>query len=243
MSDGSIRVLLADGHSLFREAVRVVFQVQPDILVVGEATDGDEAVSAAMRLHPDVVFVSAKLGRDPLSTLVEIREQVPGCRVVVLSHELDDELLLQAVCAGASGFVTMEVPLSELIESARAVHRGETLVPPQMLGSLLERLTRRRRDQDDALRKISRLTQREREVLALLVEGADNQVIAGALTISPQTARTHVQNLLGKLDVHSRLEAAAYVRRVGEDGELIPRPRFDDRVPAGADQVRGSRSI
>jgi len=108
--------------------------------------------------------------------------------------------------------LTKESPLSELIYASRAIDRGETVVPPRMLGPLLTRLIHRRSERDDAMRRVSLLTRREREVLALLAEGADNGGIAAALVISPETARTHIQNVLNKLGVHSRLEAAAFVR-------------------------------
>jgi DNA-binding NarL/FixJ family response regulator len=109
--------------------------------------------------------------------------------------------------------VTKESPLADLGAAARSVHRGETVVPGRMLGDLIETLLHRQRTQLEAFRRMSRLTPREREVLGLLTEGADKNTIARALVISPQTARTHIQNILTKLGLHSRLEAVAYVMR------------------------------
>lgn len=225
--DGRIRILLADEQSLFREAVRSVLEGEPDIAVVGEARDGLQAVGEAERLQPDVALLDAGLPNgDGIRATMLIRERVPGCRVLVLSGAEDGRILVEALEAGANGFLSKGSPLSELIDAARALFRGEILIPPQMLGGLLNRLIRRRREQDDALRLLSRLTRREREVLRLLAHGADNDGIAQSLVISPQTARTHVQNVLGKLEVHSRLEAAAFVTRSGLLDDLVEPERL-----------------
>ncbi len=218
MADGGtiLRIVLADEQSLFREAVKVVLESQVDIEVVAEARDGQQAVAAVEQTKPDVALLDVNLPNcDGIRATSLIKERVPDCRVLVLTGEEDQATLVEALEAGASGYLTKECPLSELIEATRAVHRGETLIPPRMLGSLLSRLIHRRREQDDALQRISKLTKREKEVLAFLAEGRDNDGIAQALVISPETARTHIQNVLGKLEVHSRLEAAAFVIQNG----------------------------
>ena len=174
---------------------------------------------------------------DGIGAAALIKSRVPQCRVVVLSGQADHAGLARAIEAGASGFLLRDCSLAELITAIRSVHEGETLVPPRMLGQLLESLTGRRRERQDALKLVSSLTRREAEVLALLARGSDNDVMARSLFISPQTARTHVQNALAKLDVHSRLEAAAFVNRNGilpaleERGGIAGRP---DRTPAAA---------
>jgi DNA-binding NarL/FixJ family response regulator len=221
VADARVRILIGDGQSLFREAVTAVLEGEPDLEVVAEARDGLEAVAEAERTRPDVALLDAGLPNcDGIRATTLIRERVPECRVLVLTGEEDQAALAEAVEAGASGYLTKEFPLGELIEATRVIHRGETLIPGRMLGSLLVRLTRRRRDQDDALRQMAGLTRREREVLALLAGGHDNNAIAQSLVISPQTARTHIQNVLGKLGVHSRLEAAAFVNQNGLLEEL-----------------------
>jgi len=220
--DRRIRILLADEQSLFREAVMSVLEGEPDLHVVGEARDGLQAVAEAERSQPDVVLLDASLPNcDGIRATSLIRDRVPACRILVLCGEEDDRILVDALEAGASGFLTKGSPLSELIDAARALHRGEILIPPKMMGGLLARLIRRKREQDEATRRLSRLTRREQEVLRFLAEGADNDGIAQGLVISPQTARTHVQNVLSKLGVHSRLEAAAFVRRSGLLDELL----------------------
>jgi DNA-binding NarL/FixJ family response regulator len=217
-----ITILLADGHSLFREAVRTALEVQHDISVVAEARDGHEAIAEAQRTQPNLALLDLNLPNcNGIRTTTLIRDHVPDSRVLVIAANEDQETLLEAVEAGANGYLTKESPLADLIEATRAVNKGETLIPRHMLGTLLARLILRRRQQDAALRQMARLTMREREVLALLAEGADNDAIAQALVISPQTARTHIQNVIGKLGVHSRLEAAAFVMQNGIHDELV----------------------
>jgi DNA-binding NarL/FixJ family response regulator len=221
--DEPIRILLADQQSLFREALRTGLEGQADLRVVAEARNGPDAVAEAERSRPDVAIIDANLPViDGASVATEIRERAPMCRVLVLGTVEDQRSLVHILEAGASGYLTKEAPLDELIAATRAIDAGDTLVPPRMLGPLLTGLLHRRREQDSAFARISMLTRREREVLALLSEGADNDTIARSLVISPQTARTHIQNILTKLAVHSRLEAAALVARSGIAAELIP---------------------
>lgn len=216
-----IRVLLADPQALVREAVRAVLESSGDIVVVAEAADGMQAVAEAERTRPDLALVDADLpNRDTVHTTALICERTPGCRVLVLSDRSDDRTLATAMEAGASGFMTKGSPITELLAAVHAVHMGDALVPPRMLGSLLRRLIYRRREQDDAMRKVAKLTRRERQVLSLLAGGADNDGIAQALVISPETARTHIQHVLGKLGMHSRLAVAAFVVSNGLIEEL-----------------------
>jgi len=223
---GPIRILLADQHALFREALRTGLEAKPDLQVVGEARNGPEAVAEAERTLPHVAVIDADLPiTDGARTTALIKERAPRCGVLVLGNSEDFRGLVEVLDAGASGYLTKGAPLAELIDAARAVHRGETQVPPRMLGPLLTGLLRRRREQDHAFDRVSRLTRREREVLVLLAEGADNESIARALVISPQTARTHIQNILGKLSVHSRLEAAAFVTQNGILSDLVAAAR------------------
>lgn len=216
-----VRILLADEQSLFREAVRVVLESQPDLEVVAEAGDGLQAIAEAERTRPDVALIDAHLpNADGVRTTPLILERRPECKVIVLADNEDGELLIEALEVGARGFLTKGSPLADLIDATRRVDRDEVLIPPHLLGPLLHRLIKRRRDQEAAFRQMARLTKREKEILSLLADGADNNAIAQALVISPGTARTHVQNVLSKLGVHSRLEAAAFVMRNGMREEL-----------------------
>jgi len=217
-----IRVLLADEQALFREAVKMVLEAERDFSVVAEAGDALHAVAEARRTRPDIALVDAELPSLTVEELTRrIKGSVPECGVILLSPRAELGTLVSSMEAGASGYVTKESGLDQLVEATRAVHRGETRVPSKMLGPLLGRLIHRQRDEDEAMRKLSRLTRREREVLALMMRGADNAVIAQALTISPETARTHIQNILGKLGLHSRLEAVAFASGNGIVNRLV----------------------
>jgi DNA-binding NarL/FixJ family response regulator len=205
-----VRLLLADKQALFREAMRVALESEGDLKVVAEARDGVQAVMEAERAAPDVALIDADLPRCiGVRAAGLIRERVPACGVVIVSSDDSSHLLEQALDVGARGFVTKSSPLSDLLSVTRAVDRGETLIPPGMLGALVGRWTQRHREQYEAVWLLSKLTKREREVLGLLIQGTGTEAIARSLVISPQTARTHVQNILSKLGVHSRLEAAA----------------------------------
>ncbi|HZB03881.1 MAG TPA: response regulator transcription factor [Actinomycetota bacterium] len=231
-----VRILLADGHSLFRDALSTALAVEPDLTVVGEAKDGLEAVAEAARTEPQVAVLDADLPNgDGVRAARLIRDRLPECRILILAAEEDPEVLTSAVEVGASGYLTKASPLTDLVVAIRSVHRGDTLVPARMLGSLLEQLIRRRQEHDEAVRRLSRLTTREREVLTLLARGGDNDSIAQVLVISPQTARTHIQNVLVKLGVHSRLEAAALAIHNG----LLSEPAEAEGEMAGSD-VSGS---
>jgi DNA-binding NarL/FixJ family response regulator len=209
-----IRVIVADGHALFRQALRSILEDQPDIVVVAEASDVAQVLSEAERTEPDVILLDEHLSVGSVGhTAALLRASVPGCQVVVLAVDEDDAGLLAAVEAGVTGYLTKDVGVVDLLEGTRVVHRGEALIPGRMLGTLLTTLLERRRREREALLRISRLTVRERQVLELLAAGAKNRAIAGALMISPDTARTHVQNLLYKLGLHSRLEAAGFARQ------------------------------
>jgi DNA-binding NarL/FixJ family response regulator len=206
-----IRVLLAGGHALFRQAVRASLDDAPDIVVVGEVPDAERDIEDIASLDPDVVLVDASESQaTPARTTALVRERAPRCRVVVLGDH-DARILVDVVEAGASGYLTQDAALTDLIETARAVFRGETLIPHSLLGPLVSGLLERRRDEHRAFERLAKLTPREREVLELLATGANNHGIARVLSISPETARTHVQNLLTKLGVHSRLEAASFI--------------------------------
>jgi DNA-binding NarL/FixJ family response regulator len=222
--NGRVQILLADEQSLFREAVRLAVERDGEFVVVAEARDGLEAAAEAEQTSPRIAVLNADLPRsDGIQTAWLIRQRVPECDVVIVSGNEDRRLLERALEVGARGFVTKSAPISELLGVMRAVERGETLIPSTMLGDLLRRLMLRRHEQDDAFRRISRLTRREREVLSLLVDGAGTEAIANELVISPQTARTHIQHILSKLGVHSRLEAAALVNEGGLRDGLIDR--------------------
>jgi DNA-binding NarL/FixJ family response regulator len=189
---------------------------------VAEARDGQGAVARAEQSHPDVALIAADLPNgDGIRTTSLIRQRVSTCKILVLASEENERTLIDALEAGASGYLTKDAPLSELIGATRSVHRGEIMIPTPMLGGLITRLLMARKEQHQALVQVSTLTRRERQILALLSSGAGNDAIAQRLVISPETARTHIQNLLSKLGVHSRLEAAAFVAKHGIVRDLM----------------------
>lgn len=207
-----LQVLVAVDHGLYREALKAALERDPEFEAVLEKSDGTETVSAAERLGADVVILSVGFPVDEgVQESCLIRERVPGCRVIALADSEDQRLLAENLGCGASAYLTPDCSLTELAEAVRAVARGEILVPPRMLGPLLSDLIVRRHDRESALLRLAELSPREREVLALVTRGTRTRAIAEALVISPETARTHIQNVLAKLGVHSRLEAASFV--------------------------------
>jgi len=226
---GCISVLLANSHRLVRELVVNGLELEPGICVIGTAATADEALAMAARIAPDVVILSVGLaGADPTQTACKLRSTSSASRVLVLAEDEDQSVLTGNIRCGANGYITTGCSMAELAAAVRAVHEGTMHVPTPMLGPLISTLIGDSREQREARRRLSRLTQREREALALLVKGASTDGIAAALVISPDTARSHVQHVLSKLGVHSRLEAAAYVVERGVVEEL---PEVPD-VPA-----------
>jgi two-component system, NarL family, nitrate/nitrite response regulator NarL len=227
-----VSVYIADGKPLFGDAARAQFGARADLNVMGVATDGMHAIAEISRLRPSVAVIDVDLPNcDGVRATRLIRDRTPTSVVLVADGE-DDALLLDAVHAGATGFVSRESPIEALIEATRAVARGDVAIPPRMLAGLIAGLVRRRREQEVAMRVTGTLTPREREILLLVAGGADNDAIAQRLVISPQTVRTHTQNLLRKLGLHSRLEAAAFVlrNRIGEELEVINVGSLDDEA-------------
>ena len=233
----AIRIVLADGQTLFREAVRTTLEREPGLSVVAVAGDGKQAVVEAERHRPDVVILTDGLPhRDGVQATSLIRKRIPHTRVVFLADDEDNDMVIAALEAGASGYLTKTCVLQELIEATRVVSRGETLVQSRTLGRLIDRLMRRRAERTTGIRALSRLTRREREVLALLAAGGNNRSIGEALFISPQTARTHVQHVLSKLGVHSRLAAAAFAMQDGIRDELRAMSANDRAGTGGGDR-------
>jgi DNA-binding NarL/FixJ family response regulator len=211
----TIRILLVDGSSLFRQAVSGALNRVDGLEVIAESQTASLAVSDAERTQPDLAVVDGDFFVSWLPAFIaDLRAASPTCKVLVLTSEEELAPLIDALRAGASGYLTKETSLDELVDAAKAVAKGEVVVPPQMLGELLTTLVQQGgKKTDDSIMTLSKLTRRERQVLALLADGSDKDAIAVALAISPQTARTHVQNILAKLGLHSRLEAAAFARK------------------------------
>lgn len=204
----SITVLIVDDHTMFAEGLARSLSDSLDIEVVGCASTGREAEELCRDAAPDVVLMDFGLpDQDGALTTRAVRADAPEIKVVMLTSLVDDSVVLSAIDAGCSGYVTKDMQISELVEAIRATHAGEALIAPAMLARLLPRLRPSYRGVG------SDLTAREREVLGLLAEGLPNKDIADRLVISLNTVRTHVQNVLTKLQAHSKLEAVAVATR------------------------------
>jgi NarL family two-component system response regulator LiaR len=208
----AIRVLIVDDHQVVREGLRNFLELQDGMEVAGEAGDGEEGVALAAELRPDVVLmdlVMPKLGG--VEAMRVLRERAPGTRVIVLTSFIDDEHLLPAMRAGAAGYLLKNVQPQELARAIRAADAGEALIDPAVAARLVEALAEA--EPDDGY---ERLTPREREVLALIGRGFSNKRIALELGVAEKTAKTHVSNLLGKLGLADRTQAALYASRIGQ---------------------------
>jgi DNA-binding NarL/FixJ family response regulator len=237
----SIRILIASEHALLRQAVSVAFATEGDLSVVAEVDTPSLAVVEARRLEPDVVLIDLGQSDDArFKAVADIRHDHPNCGLLVLVDEEGLPSLVKSLESGATGYIAKTATLDQLVAGTRAVVEGAMVIPPSMIGSLVGSLLQRQREVDGAWMVINRLTRREREVLVLVSEGAHTRDIAQILAISPQTARTHVQNILGKLGVHSRLEAAALTRQSRIQAELdIPAWGRSTWVPDRAPALSG----
>ena len=211
MSERPIRVLVVDDHRMFAESLVSLLEREHDLEITGQAASIAELKQALAGPEPDVVLMDYRLpDGDGIEGALLVRERRPEAQVVMLTGTSEDSVLLSAIEAGCAGFVTKDNAVDEAVSAIRAAASGEAVISPQMLSRLLPKL-RREREEDTA----SPLTPRETEILTLLAEGHANQVIAERLTISLNTVRNHVQNLLSKLGAHSKLEAVAVAVRMG----------------------------
>jgi DNA-binding NarL/FixJ family response regulator len=212
------RVLLADSQPLFNEALEAVFSRNGAYKVIGRCSSAENAYTAVSCLRPDLVLVDAAVGLEGSPNLVaRMLETCPETRVIVLGDDHDAELLLTAIRAGAAGVVGKTYGGSTVLRVAGAVLDGEGAVPRGMLLELARRMVSRDRM---AASPLSRLSPRERQVLALLSRGLDNAQIGRDLFISQHTVRTHIQNILEKLGMHSKLEAATFAMKRSTELEL-----------------------
>jgi NarL family two-component system response regulator LiaR len=210
----AVRVLLVDDHPVVRQGLRALLSTQDGIEVVGEADDGEAAVAAAERLSPDVVLMDVVMpGMDGVEALRRIGERRPQTRVVMLTSYADERRAMEAVDAGASGFLLKDASPRDVAAAIRAAHRGEAVLHPSVAAKLLAERRRPPAAHAD-------LTARELEVLRLIARGLQNKQIAAQLHVSEKTVKTHVSAILRKLDVADRTQAAMYAvrERLAEPG-------------------------
>jgi DNA-binding NarL/FixJ family response regulator len=209
--DVGIRVLIVDDHAVVRESLALAFDHEPDIEVVACVPDAAGALASIKENPADVAVVDYLLeGLDGIGLAAELHQRVPEMSVLILTAADDDRVLIAAMEAGCSGFLTKGQPLEDVVQAVRTAASGEPVVTTGLLLRLLPQLQRRGQRSPT-----SELTDREHEVLLLMASGATNQVIATDLFLSLHTVRNHVQNVLRKLDAHSKLEAVAIAVRNG----------------------------
>ncbi|GAA3830329.1 response regulator transcription factor [Sphaerisporangium flaviroseum] len=214
--DEPIRVLIVDDHALIRRSLELALTAEPDIEVVGEASDGQEAVEIADRLLPDVVLMDVRMPRQGgIEATKVIKASVPSARIVMLTVSDEEEDLFEAIKAGATGYLLKDVQIDEVPDAVRGVHEGQSLINPAMAAKLITEfanMSRKEAERPPQL-PVPRLTEREMEVLRLVAKGMNNREIAKQLFISENTVKNHVRNILEKLQLHSRMEAVVYAVR------------------------------
>lgn len=210
--DGSrIRVLLVDDHQVVRRGLRTFLEVQEDIEVVGEAADGEEGVARAEELRPDVILMDIKMpGADGIEALRRLRGLANPARVLIVTSFTEQRTVVPALRAGAAGYVYKDIDPDALAGAIRSVHAGHVLLQPEVAQVLLAQ-----EDQSASGGRPGSLTEREREVLGLVADGRSNREIARALVLSEKTVKTHVSNILMKLDLSDRTQAALWAVRHG----------------------------
>lgn len=207
----AIRVLLVDDHQVVRRGLRTFLEIQDDIEVVGEAADGEEGVARAGELRPDVILMDVKMpGMDGVEALRTLRGLDNPVRVLVVTSFTEQRTVVPALRAGAAGYVYKDIDPEALAGAIRSVHAGHVLLQPEVAGMLLAQ-----EDHGPGPGRGGTLTDREREVLALIADGRSNREIARALVLSEKTVKTHVSNILMKLDLADRTQAALWAVRHG----------------------------
>ncbi|HEV8230207.1 MAG TPA: response regulator transcription factor [Candidatus Limnocylindria bacterium] len=209
----AIRVLIAEDHAVVRSGLRSILDSEPDMEVVGEAADGDQALTLAQDLLPDVILMDVKMGAtDGITATRKIRGVVPSARVVVLTSYDEDDLVFASIRAGASGYLLKEVSAQQLVNSIRTVADGFSLIYPSVARRVLDEFGRPKKTGEESL---AELTPREREVLKLVASGRANKEIGALLGISERTVKTHISNIFSKLELTDRTEAAMYMHNKG----------------------------
>lgn len=213
-----IRVLLVDDQALFREGLRAVLSVYPDIEIVGEAGNGKEAVQCVGRLKAQVALMDLRMPvLDGVSATRRIRDTGGGCRVIVLTTFDDDEQVFDALRAGAAGYLLKDAPPEKLVEAIRTAARGESFLQPSIAAKVVAEFSRLSRSGPATPRPqlLEPLSDRERQVLQKLAEGKSNKEIGLALCLAEGTVKNHLSNIFGKLGVLDRTQAALLARELG----------------------------
>ena len=214
-SNDKLKVLIVDDHALFRRGLQMVLRQEPDIDVIGEAADGNEAVEMAQESMPDVILMDVRMPhRTGIEATHQIKDLLPHVKILMLTISDEEADLYEAIKAGASGYLLKEIPIDEVSEAIRSVSAGQSRLSPSMAAKLLtEFAAMSKRAAETRQLPAPRLTEREMEVLRLVAQGLNNRDIAGKLFISENTVKNHIRNILEKLHLHSRMEAVVYAVR------------------------------
>jgi DNA-binding NarL/FixJ family response regulator len=216
----TVRVLIADDQALVRTGFRMILETEPEIAVVGEAVDGEDAVAMAAATKPDVVLMDIRMPRlDGISATRRICSPAGAPRVLILTTYDLDEYVYDAIRAGASGFLLKDAPADQLVTGIRVIARGDGLLAPSVTRRLIEEFAKRE-SVPQLGGDLALLTDREREVLTLISRGLSNAEIAGALVLGETTVKTHVARILDKLGLRDRVQAVVFAYEVG-----LARPR------------------
>ena len=208
-----IRILIADDHGVIRAGLRALLDGLPEITVVGEASDGSEALSKAVELKPDIVLMDLSMPlMGGIETTRQLTQNKPGIRILILTVHEDESLLKEAIRAGAAGYIVKRAAQEDLLHAIRVVARGDLYVHPSMTRVLFTEPTP---ISTSKVSEVETLTLREIEVLQLLAKGYTNRQIAEQLSLSPRTVEGHRANLSGKLGLHSRVELVEYAEMHG----------------------------
>jgi two-component system NarL family response regulator len=210
-----LRVMVVDDHALFRRGLEMVLQQEPDLDLVGEASDGAEAVERVPELMPDVVLMDVRMPRrSGIEAAGQIKELLPHVKILMLTISDEEADLYDAIKAGASGYLLKEIPIEEVADAIRSVWQGQSRISPSMASKLLTEFANMSKGTEDRPQMPApRLTDREMEVLKLVAQGMNNRDIAKELFISENTVKNHIRNILEKLHLHSRMEAVVYAVR------------------------------
>ncbi len=210
-----LRVMVVDDHALFRRGLEMVLGGEPDLDLVGEASDGQEAIEKAQELMPDVVLMDVRMPRrSGIEATAQIRDLLPHVKILMLTISDEESDLYDAIKAGASGYLLKEIPIEEVAHAIRSGLAGQSRISPSMGSKLLtEFAAMSQATEERPPMPAPRLTDREMEVLRLVAQGLNNRDIAKQLYISENTVKNHIRNILEKLHLHSRMEAVVYAVR------------------------------